>query len=202
MALPVSEDFVGASAPLAGFWSQRKTTVTLDRDGSGAAVSSNSANEGFARWNADLFESDQKSKAIIASGLALGTGYAMVSVRNSSEVGDSDWDAYLFYTDGVNGAGHTEVAKVVDGVQTALLDFSPTAAFVAGDEIELQVVSGTLEAFKNGSSLGSLDDFTLVSGSAGCGCYGTAKLASWEGNNTVVDASPSTRTPASQRIAT
>lgn len=182
MALPASDDFAGGAAALSGSWTQQRT-VTLNRDGSGAAVSSSGSDEGFVRWNADTFYNAQYSKAIIASGLGSGTGYAQVTVRNSTDTGDSAWDGYILYTDGVNGAGHTELSKATNGTQAVLRNYSPAAAFTAGDMMELHAIGGVLYAFKNGVSIGTHSDATYSTGYAGCGAFGTAKLASWEGGN-------------------
>ena len=105
--------------------------------------------------------------------------YAQISVR-SSGTSESSFKAYAFYTDGVAGAGHSEVAKVINGSWTTLRSFAST--FLAGDIIKISVVGATVTVYKNGVALGSVTDTSLPAGSPGVGVYGNlATIDDWEG---------------------
>lgn len=192
MSLPAQDDFVGGASALAGSWTQSKSVITLNRDGSGNAVSSSGSDEGYVFWNADTFSPDQYSEATIASGLGSGTGYVQPTARNSADVGDSARDCYQVYTDGVTGAGHTEISKVTNGTGVVLK--SVAATFASSDRIGIftRTVGTTVvvSMLKNGIIIDSVIDSTspFLTGVPGLGAYGTGKIAFWEGGNLLVTA--------------
>jgi uncharacterized protein YjdB len=117
--------------------------------------------------------------------------------------GDGVYNNYLFYTDGVAGANHTEVAKNINGSQITLKSF-PTA-FAAGDVIKISATGTTITCYKNGIALGSITDASLSGGAPGVGVYGsTVTIDDWEGGSSVTAVEPVaavTVGPASATIA-
>lgn len=186
MGLPAKEDFAGALAALTGSWTQQKTTDRVQRNGSG--VGNMTGTEAFVFWNADLFSPNQYSQLVIAGGLSSSVNYVEVTVTASGTL-DANVNLYTFYTDGVNGAGHTEFAKIVAGVTTALCNFSPAAAFTTNDIIRVERRGNVFTFYKNGVQLvpstggTSFTDASLAGGgSAGLGLTGTSvTVDNWEG---------------------
>lgn len=115
---------------------------------------------------------NQEAQGVVGA-LVSSTQYAGVAVRLSGD------DGYECYTDGVNGAGHTAIARIDNGVETELAAFSPASAFVNGDLIKLTVNGTTLEMFKNGASLGTTTDATYASGAPGVILFDLATLDDW-----------------------
>jgi uncharacterized protein YjdB len=142
----------------------------------------------FAFWGANTFDNDQYSQVRIAGGLSSTTQYVQIIVR-ASGTGDGVYNNYLFYTDGVAGAGHTEVAKNIKGTQITLRSFATT--FATGDVIKIGVVGTTVTCYKNGVALGSITDSSLPGGSPGVGVYGNAvRIDDWAGGTTAVAPAP------------
>ncbi|HMG69747.1 MAG TPA: Ig-like domain-containing protein, partial [Gemmatimonadaceae bacterium] len=176
-----TEAFTGATGALAGSWAQQRTSGTINRNGSGLGLGSVNAKDLFAFWIANAFNNDQYSQARIAGGLSSGSQYVTIVARASGK-GDGVYNGYLCYTDGAAGAGHTEVAKNINGSQTTLRSFATT--FAAGDVIKIAVVGTTVTCYKNGVALGSVTDASLPGGSAGVGVYGsTVTVDDWEGGS-------------------
>lgn len=176
-----TESFTGPAGALAGSWTQQDQPGTLNKNGSGLGKGSVNAKDLFAFWNAVAFNNDQYSQVRIAGGLSNAVQYAQIAVR-SSGTSESTYKGYAFYTDGVPGTMHSEVAKVVNGNWTALRAFSNT--FAAGDVIKISAVGTTITIYKNGVALGSVTDATLTSGSPGVGVYGsTVTIDDWEGGS-------------------
>jgi len=177
-----SESFTGVAAPLSGSWTQQRTSGTINKNGTGLGIGSVGAKDLFAYWSATSFANDQFSQARIAGGLAGGSQWVQITVRASGS-GDGSYNNYLFYTDGVAGANHTEVAKNINGVQTALRSFPVT--FAIGDIIRISVSGTTITCYKNGVPLGTVTDASLASGSPGVGVYGSAvTVDDWQGGST------------------
>jgi hypothetical protein len=182
MALPATENFTGTAGNLSASWTQQRTTRRVQRNGSGLGTQDAiDANDVNAFWNADAFANDQYSQIVP---VGFGSGAMGVTVR-AANTGDSAWDAYELYTDGLSGAGHTELAVIVNGASTVLRSFATTVA--TGNTIKLDAVGTTLTAYKNGVSLGTQTDSTYGSGSAGINSFwGTGAAPTfdnWEAGN-------------------
>jgi uncharacterized protein YjdB len=176
-----TDAFTGTAGALAGTWTQQRTSGTINRTGGGLARGSIGAKDLFAFWSANNFNNDQYSQVRITGGLSSGSQYVQIIVR-ASGTGDGAYRNYLFYTDGVAGAGHTEVAKNINGSQITIRSFATT--FAAGDIIKISAVGTTITCYKNGVALGSITDSSLPSGSAGVGVYGsTVTVDDWEGGS-------------------
>src|SRR4051812_44375737 len=199
MALPATENFAGGAAALSGSWAQRTVSgaATVNRDGSGLGTQSaiDASFDKFAVWTADAFAADQYAQVVVKA-VASTAAYAEAMVRSAGNAGT--FSGYTFYTDGVNGAGHTELAVFSAGTPTVLCNFSPAAAFATGDVLKMQVVGNVITCYKNGVVLvpstggTSVTNSTLASGSAGLGCFWGAGSAptfdDWEGGNVGVAA--------------
>jgi uncharacterized protein YjdB len=182
-----TESFTGTAGPLSGTWSQQRTSASINKNGAGRGVGSVNANDIFAFWSGNTFSNDQYSQARIAGGLASGSQFVQIIVR-ATGTGDGRYNNYLFYTDGLAGANHTEVAKNINGNQITFKSFPVT--FAAGDIIKISAVGTTITCYKNGVSIGSITDTSLPGGAPGVGVYGsTVTVDDWEGG-TLVPAAP------------
>jgi hypothetical protein len=161
-----TESFTGSAAPLSGTWSQQRTSGTINKNGLGRGVGSVNAKDIFAFWSANTFSNDQYSQARIAGGLSSGSQFVQIIVR-ATLTGDGRYNNYLFYTDGLAGANHTEVAKNINGAQITFKSFPVT--FAAGDIIKISAVGTTITCYKNGVAIGSITDSSLPSGAPGVG---------------------------------
>ncbi|HKR09473.1 MAG TPA: Ig-like domain-containing protein [Gemmatimonadaceae bacterium] len=113
--------------------------------------------------------------------------FVQIIVRASGN-GDGTYNNYLFYTDGLAGAGHTEVAKNIRGTQITFKSFP--VAFATGDVIKISVTGSTITCYKNGVAIGSVVDSDLKTGSPGVGVYGNSvRVDDWEGAS-LVQAAP------------
>jgi uncharacterized protein YjdB len=126
-------------------------------------------------------------------------------IVRATGTGDGRYNNYLFYTDGLAGASHTEVAKNINGNQITFKSFPVT--FAAGDIIKISAVGTTITCYKNGVSIGSITDSSLPGGAPGIGVYGsTVTVDDWEGGTLVPAAPPSVATvtvnPSSASIVT
>ena len=180
---PVTESFTGTVAPLSVTWTQQRSAGTMNRNGLGAGVGSVNAKDLFAFWSGNTFSADQYSQTKIVGGLSPWAQFVQIIVRASGS-GDGIYSNYLFYTDGAAGAGHTEVAKNINGTQITFKSFPVT--FVAGDVIKIAVTGSTITCYKNGVAIGSVVDVSLKSGSPGVGVYGNSvRVDDWEGGSIV-----------------
>jgi uncharacterized protein YjdB len=144
-------------------------------------------------WNADTISNDQYSQVRIAGGLASLTQYVEITVR-ATGAGDASYKSYVFYSDGVAGSSHTEVAKIINGAWTTLRNFS--TSFAVGDVMKIGVVGTTITCYKNGVSIGTVTDASLTSGSPGVGVYGNiVTVDDWQGGGIPAAAPPPTAPP-------
>lgn len=116
------------------------------------------------------FAANQSAQATV-SGMSSGSDYVGVGVRMNGG------DGYVFISDGVSGAGHTEIGKWVGGSYTALIGVATTVA--NGDVLKLAVSGSSpaaLTAYKNGASVGTFNDSTspIASGQPGMDSFGVA----------------------------
>jgi hypothetical protein len=147
-------------------------------------------------YGANAFNNDQYAQIVVRA-VANGAAYAEVMLRSAGNAGT--FSGYTFYTDGVNGAGHTELAVFSAGTPTVLCNFSPAAPFANGDVLRAEIVGNVITCYKNGVVLvpstggTSVTNATLASGSAGLGCFWGSGSAptfdDWEAGN-IVTASP------------
>jgi uncharacterized protein YjdB len=197
------EAFTGTAGPLTGSWTQQSLQGTVNRNGLGLGKGTYNNQDLFAFWNANTFSNDQYSQVRVGGGLATGSQYVQIAVR-STGTSNSSYTGYAFYTDGAAGAGHSEVAKVINGTWTALRSFATT--FGTGDVVKLKVVGTSITVYKNGVALGTVTDSSLPNGSPGVGVYGSsAMLDDWEGGSVVTTPAPVatvTVSPASASVVT
>lgn len=190
MALPATEAFTGGAGPVGANWTQQRTTRTVNRDGAGLGTqdAGDNAADVTAFWSADPFASDHYSQVTLVALGTGGTGNSNNVVVRASASGDASWNAYDWYTDGLSGAGNTELAKVISGGSTVLRNYVTT--FAANDVIKVSVQGTTIEAFKNGVSLGTQVDSAIPSGGApGIGSFSSTTSTNkptfdnWQGDN-------------------
>jgi uncharacterized protein YjdB len=178
-----TESFTGIAGALSGTWSQQRSSGTINRNGAGAGVGSVNAKDIFAFWSSNTFGNDQYSQTRITGGLVPGSQFVQIIVRASGK-GDAVYRNYLFYTDGAAGAGHTEVAKNINGTQTTFKSFATT--FAAGDIIKIDAVGSRITCYKNGVAIGSVVDASITAGAPGVGVYGNGvRVDDWEGGSLV-----------------
>lgn len=185
MALPLTEDFTGASGALGASFTQQNASSSVGRNGSGAGTPQavDSGTESCAFDNVNTYNNSQYSQAVV-KGFTSDWGYVNVWVRASST--GATKNGYFTYTDGVAGGGHTETAKYVAG--TVSIMGSTTGTFAVNDVIRIETNSTTgWTVKKNGASVGSGTDASLASGAAGMGFYwgsfSAPSMDSWEGGD-------------------
>lgn len=107
------------------------------------------------------------------SGTSRNTGVTCRAAGTTS----TTWDAYLFTTNGLSGAGNTQLNRVVDGVVTVLTSYATT--FVAGDVSRMECTGSSpvsVVVYKNGVQVGTTyedsDAARLTTGEPGIAFYG------------------------------
>lgn len=183
MALPATENFTGAAGALAGSWTQHAAsgTATVNRDGSGLGTQSavDASVDRFVRWTGDTFGNDQYSQMTV-KGVANAVLYNEVTVRAAGNAGT--FACYVLYTDGVNGATHTELSVWNAAIPSVLCSFSPPAAFVNGDVMKIQVVGNVITCYKNGVVMVPSTGGTSVTDSTLSGASSSPGLGSFWGS--------------------
>jgi hypothetical protein len=137
------------------------------------------------------FGADQKAE-VLCGNIAANTRYAGAVVRMTSA-----GNGYEVYTDGSSGAGHTEIAKVVSGVETVIANFALT--FTSTDTIGIESSGTTQFILKNGVRSGSVVDATYASGQPGISAFdvvGLDNFSASDGATAVQLEDPSRRTAA------
>lgn len=181
MSLPASDNFNRADEdPLAGNWTDPAalgdSTFILT---SQHLIGRGGANFQLQYWNADVFNSNQKSQVTISGGSNLtNTGtYAAAAVR----VQASGQSCYFF---GIR-AGAYQLMRVDSGIPVALtggLVDTPTA----GDIVRIEITGAAIDAFLNNVLRFSATDATYTGGSAGLFGYGSSgvfEMDNWLGDN-------------------
>lgn len=199
MALPAADDMAGGAGALSGTWTQQVATSSVNRDGSGFAVSSGAVEDSFVFHNADVFDDDQYSEITFAGTFTAGTTFAGATVRAAGTTG-ATFDHYSTLTDGSSGASHTYIYEVLNGSFSTLASLAET--FAAGDRLTTGIAGDVITSFKNDVSFGSTTDATLTSGSAGFSTNAASGLLidSWAGGN---EAPPIENPPTrSRKLAT
>lgn len=157
-----SDDFNRANeSPVGAPW----TSVI----GGGANLSSNALTSTATTDRRSLYSGTWGNDHIAhvnVGNLTSGVNYAAVCVRLATTGGGR---GYEVYTDGVSGAGHTEIARWDAGAATVLASVATT--FVNGDKLSLRIAGTTLTVYKNDVSVGTTTDSTYSSGNPGCGAY-------------------------------
>lgn len=153
-------------------------------EGAGLAIVSNEAKGTLTTslaniYTAGTFANNQYSKVTIRD-LASGAKYAEVGVRMSGT--GASLDGYILYADSGTGAGHTEVVRIDDGVQSAAI-LVVADSFTLADVLEIRASGTTISVWKNGSMLDSVVDATYGSGKAGVRAYSTAAFDDWAGGD-------------------
>ncbi len=171
MALPATDSFTGNENPLAGNWTTIPDAGNLRKEG--GMVQSATDGAGAAYWNADAFNNDQYSKAILLS--IAKTPYDGVAVRGSAVANTFYWFYWKYDV--------SRVYKTVAGVETQIgSDFSTVPA--DNTVIKIQVVGTTIKIFYATTEKYSNDDSTIASGSAGIRVVGRSSgWDDWEGGN-------------------
>jgi hypothetical protein len=165
MALPATDNFNRADGGLGSNWTTQ-TGFTAPAISGNRVVSG--GGYGFAYWNADVFNDAQYSQVIYyTSG-----GEPGVTVRASGSRG------YWLYLASA-GSNTTNIFRYdSNGNYSNLAGLGSQIG--NGDTGKLTANGSTIEAFKNGVSIGSVTDTTYSSGSAG---IEAGTLDDWEGGN-------------------
>jgi hypothetical protein len=175
----VTEDFAGGAAALAGVWTQCGPggTATINRNGAGLGTQSatDAANDRFVRWNGPTPSADHYAEKTIRGVVGGAVAFCELGCRMAGDAGT--FAGYVVYTDGANGVGHTEIARWNAGAPAILANYSPAAAFAAGDRIRIEIHGNQIYVLKNGvvlvpSTGGTfVTDSTLTSGAFGFGSF-------------------------------
>ena len=175
MALPFFETFTGGAGVLpdppwkqAGIGASGKT-VNLDGSGNGKASALDASNDIAAFDDSNSAIGDQYAQLVITGGLLSGSNYAQVYVRCGLPGGAGTFAGYQFLTDGVTGAGHTELWVYSGGSATLLRNFATT--FTTGDTMRIEASGTTITCYKNGASLGTQTDSVVATGTGGVGFF-------------------------------
>jgi hypothetical protein len=185
MALPAIDAFTGTNnASLSASWTAAIGTFIIRTN---AAAPSTNDTENYAFWNADAFGASQYAKIVLGS-LASGDRYRGVIVRASGAT--STFNGYVAFTDGVSGAGHTEIGKIVSGVYSSLKAVATT--FIDTDVFELRATGTSTTAlalFKGASQVDTVSDSSTPHTSGAAGIYAYNRdldlicIDSFEGGN-------------------
>ncbi len=184
MSLPATEDFAGTGALSANWTAQTGDPRRTADEGEGGSVGANNS----AFWNADVFNNDQYSKAIVRS-----IHYPAVTVRQLGT--GSGRQGYQFTASDAFGGIYRTDAGIDALIQS--ITTSPSS----GDEIKITVEGSTIRAWVNGVQVGTDQaDATYASGSAGFTVFPGSVVAdghidNWEGGN-LAAASPLSPTAA------
>lgn len=130
-----------------------------------------------AFWNADVFPNDQSAQCVInAAGAAVNFNGILVRGGGSAGTGYG-YSAYASVT-----SSEYAVFKTVAGAVTTLSG-TLSHAFAPSDLLYLSAVGTTITFKQNGTTLYSVTDASLASGSAGLTAYGTNTdvITSWQG---------------------
>lgn len=162
MALPATESFSGAAAPLPNPpWTNTEAQDIALNGLGGGDVSGTGDN--IAIWNADVFPDDQQVSLTAQSTLS-GHGDEYIGViARSDGLPESSCSCYQFFSD---GGSDTELAKVVAGAFTVLGTANATTV-TTGDVLELVVVGTALTASVNGTPVITATDAAVASGQPG-----------------------------------
>lgn len=177
MALPATDAFTGtdgtALATYSASWTVMQGSIQIS---SNTARGMSSAGNADALWNADTFSDDQYSQAVIserASGI-----YVAVSLRASGA------NTYYQASFDNGSGGFAGLYKVVSGTATLL---GSHGAAAVSDLIRIEATGTTIVSKKNGTTLVTVTDSAIASGSAGFGFYSTSgtapRIDDWEGGN-------------------
>lgn len=130
------------------------------------------------------FVADQESYGTVGN-LVSNSQYAELAVRM-----DANGNAFVLFTDGDSGAGHTEFGVFANGSYSTLAGVATT--FANGNRMRLTVSGAspniTLTAYKDtGGGWVQVGQITGVSGpnsgNPGAGAYGTATIDDWTGTD-------------------
>lgn len=187
MSILRTDTFSAGAGPLDSTWTQQHDTGTANYDGSGNAVAGTADVWVSAFDNSNVYPDDQYSKVTLAGACFAGFDFVGVTTRMSG-TGTNSRQGYALVTDFTSGAGHTDLIRwTTPNVSTTIGSFAAT--FAVGDVLELRSVGSEHEAIKNGSSLGTITDATIASGSAGVifgdnsGGGSTPLIEDWEGGD-------------------
>lgn len=167
MALPATDGFTGTGA-LSGSWTVAQGACSRAADD----FFTSDAGENQAFWNADTFNANQYSQAVVQ----VTTGYPFLSVRLSGS--GATTDGYTGISEGSFGG----IYRVDNGVRTLLASFSRSNTV---GELHRLEISGTGLTYKvDGSTIQTTTDNIYASGSAGLGGFSSAVYwDDWEGGN-------------------
>lgn len=178
MSLPATDNFTTANGTVLTTYS---ANWTADRNNfvinTNALAPSANLSDCCAKWNADAFNNDQYSQAVVAAMDASATITMGVCVRE----GSGNFYGFRVTT------GVRELYKISTGSFTSLA--SDTVTCSVGDVLKITAAGTTITAYVNGVSILSVTDASIGSGSAGvCGSghfSGTVaqRVDSWEGGN-------------------
>jgi hypothetical protein len=177
MALPATDSFTNSNGTQLETHDSSWTINNQGFDIQSNACAGDAWAYSMAHWNADSFDDDQYSEAVIDS--QNGSGGIGVSGR----VAAAAETAYCYYEQ----AGYKKVSRVTAGSRQILA--SDNSTFSISDVIRIECDSTTITPVLNGSTdtdLGAQTDSSITSGSAGVYAtsdYTDERIDDWEGGN-------------------
>jgi hypothetical protein len=162
-----SDDFNRANeTPIAAPWA---AIVGGGANLTSNALASTAGTEKLSYYNSGTWGNNQEAEGVVGN-LSESNNYAELLVRSGAS-----GNGYSVYTDGVSGAGHTEIARYDGGTPTVLQSIATT--FANGDTLKIGVVGTTITMYKNGAAqTPTATDATYASGNPGAGGFGAATI--------------------------
>lgn len=174
MALPATDVFTGTNGTAlqtySASWSINSGSFNIQ---SNAVVCASGAESG-ARWNADTFNNDQYSQAIIT----VAADYAGVACR--LDTGGAATYYGMYFQNSPTG----QFFRMVAGVWTQMGSDVPVAS---GSLVKIEAIGQQITVYDDGVSINSVNNSAIASGSAGLTGFGTGTVSlmdTWEGGNT------------------
>jgi hypothetical protein len=179
-ALPATEAFTGANTTDLvthnGSWTYSNGGDWEINTNAGRCAQGNY--DGIAYWNADSFDSDQYSQAVVAN-LSGDTWIGVIVRVNGASMNNgyyATWDA----------SGENLVLRELTAGSWANIATTAAAGLEVSDVVRLEAEGTYLTVKVNGSTvLGPSTDSSFASGSAGIVCYAPegSRIDDWEGGN-------------------
>ena len=197
MALPAIDTFTtGSTQGLSTYnsdWTESIGSMVVEET-QDAVFGSTGSGVAYAYWNADSFDDDQYSEAVVD----IGSGVVAVENAVACRVHASAETAYIYNR--IATSASTALWKVDAGGYTQLGNAG--SSWSGSDTVRIEAESTTITPKINGSTdaaIGAQTDGVIGSGSAGLFAYGTYSVAandqnfeSWEGGNlAAADPAPS-----------
>lgn len=181
-ALPATDDLTRTASTLGSNWTAASGDITdwllFDGNGEdpGATADFSGADFALAYWNADAFNDDQYSQAVVTVGT---NGYIGVAVRLSGTTGSQNGYGVSLEV----AAGGCDIYKWVSGTRSTIGSCSVT--WTNGHTLRISVTGSSITVTDNGSTIGTATDSAVTTGDPGLLGYSDtgSLMTNWQGDN-------------------